>query len=829
MPYPPRNALSDFGHDLHHGLRVVRRNPGYAATAMLCLALGIGVNATVFSFLDGVYFRLLPVPEADRVVAIDRNGSAPCFWRDCQALRGLDAFSGVAAAMARGTFMDVDHANFRIVAETVSANYADVLRLKPAIGRWFLPADEVAGAEPVVVIGAHLWDSWFRRDPGVLGRYVRIELERYRIVGVAPENFRGVSPPVRVDAWLPLATFPITRAQLADPHTPGPAVNLVGRLAPHNDPARANAEIAVAGTLLRQANPHEASYTTPLTVRVFRGITSAESRRSMRSISILLLAVVGTVLLIACVNVANLLLSRAAVRQREMALRRSLGASRGRLVRQGLAESVILALGGAALGLLFGHVTDRALSLWLPASLPESFLRGVSLQMNWRVAVFTTAVALVCAVLFSLAPALEGSSVDLIPALKSDVRPGRGGRPRVLPQRDLYVIAQVALSLVLLIAAGLLLRALQRTAQIDPGFATDHRLYLRLFAPEPDFTPESATQLFTRVLDQARALPGVRDATLSFDVLGFSDGECVSTERGSSGAHAGINVVEPNYFSVMRIPLVRGRNFDADEQPVLDTPKGLAAGAPPLAIIVNQTMARQQWPGRDPVGKALWLGCLPREPQMAAQVIGVARDSKYGSLDEGPRPFFYASRRQLWWNGFFALILHTAGDPRTLAAPLIQLARAAGPNLRMYELRTFDDSIELSLWRVRWQASLLGAFGLLAIVLSVVGLYGVVAYTVAQRTHEIGIRMALGAQRTDVQWMVLARGLRLTAAGIAMGLVLSAAATRFLRGFLYGVDPLDPVAFTAAAMLWILIATLASYLPAQRAARVDPAIALRDE
>ncbi len=222
MPDLWGRAAADFAFDLHHGLRVVRRNPGYAAIAMLCLALGIGVNATVFSFLDGVYFRLLPVPEADRVVTIDRNGSAPCFWRDCQALRGLDAFSGVAAAMARGTFMDVDRANFTIVAETVSANYADVLRLKPALGRWFLPADESPGAEPVVVIGAHLWDTWFRRDPGVLGRYVRIELERYRIVGVAPENFRGVSPPVRVDAWLPLATFPITRAQLADPHVPGP-------------------------------------------------------------------------------------------------------------------------------------------------------------------------------------------------------------------------------------------------------------------------------------------------------------------------------------------------------------------------------------------------------------------------------------------------------------------------------------------------------------------------------------------------------------------------------------------------------------------------------
>jgi putative ABC transport system permease protein len=550
----------------------------------------------------------------------------------------------------------------------------------------------------------------------------------------------------------------------------------------------------------------------------------------MRPIAVLLLAVVGIVLLIACVNVANLLLSRAAVRHREMALRRSLGASRGRLVRQGLAESSILALGGASLGILFGHWTDRALSLWLPASIPQSFLRGVSLEMNWRVAAFTAAVALVCAVLFSLAPALEGSSVDLLSALKTDARSGRGGGAQWAPrQRDFYVIAQVALSLVLLIAAGLLLRALQHTARIDPGFATDHRIYIRLFAPEPDFTPDSATRLFTRLLDQARTLPGVRDATLSFDVLGFMDGECVSAGPGSPDGHAGINVVEPNYFEMMHVALLRGRNFAPNYQAVLDTPKGIAAGTPPPSIIVNQTMARQRWPGQDPVGKLLWLGCPPHDPQIAAQVIGVAKDIKYGSLDEDPRPFFYVSRRQVWWNGFFALILQTAGDPHALTEPLLKLARSGGPDLRMYELRTFDDLVELSLWRVRWQAGLLGAFGLLAIVLSVVGLYGVVAYTVAQRTHEIGVRMALGAQKIDVHWMVLARGLRLTAAGIAAGLLLSAVATRFLRSFLYGVNPLDLVAFAGAALAWLLIAMLASYIPARRAARVDPAISLRYE
>lgn len=813
---PYRWVIPDFGHDLHHAARVIRRNPGYASAAILCLGLGIGVNSTVFSLLDGIYLRMLPVPHPDRVVAMDRDGGMPLSWRDYLAVRGdLRAFSSLAASQARGTFMDVERANFGIVAETVSVNYADVLRIKPAIGRWFLPADELPGVAPSVVISGRIWTAHFHRDPSVISRSLRIENQWYRVIGVAPDEFRGTSPPIEVDAWLPLVTFPIFQSQLNDARSPGPEVALTGRLAPHQTVERAAAEIAVIDAHLRQAYPRIQRYGAPMAVRPFRGIVSPESRRTMRSIALLLLAVVVIVLLIACVNVANLLLSRAAVRQREMALRRSLGASRSRLVRQGIAESILLALGGAALGILFGYWTDRALSSWLPASIPQSVIRGIYLEMNWRVAAFTAVVALACAVLFSLAPALEGSSVHLLSALKTDVP---SGQRRRLRQRDLYVVAQVMLSLVLLIAAALLLRALQRTSQISPGFATDHRIYIRLFTPEPDFTPDTSTRLFTRLLDEARTIPGVRDATLSFDVLGFMDGECATRDRGSPPAHANINVVEPNYFEIMHVPLLRGRNFTSYDQP-----------QSPRVIIVNETMARRWWPGQEAIGRVVWLGCGKEASRVSAQVIAVARDSKYGALDEDPRPFFYVSRLQVWWNGFFALILQTTGDPHAVIEPLIKLARTGGPNLRIYELRTFNDLVTLSLWRVRWQANLLAAFGLLAIVLAAIGLYGVVAYTGAQRTREIGVRMALGAQKRDVEWMVLAHGLRLTAAGILAGLAVSSVVMRLLRSFLYGVSPLDAVAFVAAVLAWLLIAMLASYVPAQRAARVDPAISLRYE
>ena len=798
-------AIPDIRQDLPYAMRILRRNPGYAAAAMFCLALGTGVNATVFSLLDGMYLRPLPLAHPDRIVAVDRNGAMPCSWQDYLAFRpGLRAFAGITASQARGTFMDIDRANFTIVAEAVSANYAGVLGVKAALGRWFMSEDESPGAEPAVVISSQLWQRYFARDPAVLGRYVRIEQQWYRVIGVAPDEFHGVSPPVRVDTWLPLVTFPILRSQLAEVRGAGPEVALTGRLAPGETAERAAAEMAVIDARIRQQHPHEPRYAIPISLRAFHGITSPESRRSMRPIATLLATIAAIVLLIACVNIAYLLLSRAAVRQREMVLRRALGASRGRLFRQGLAESFILAAGGAALGIVVGYWTDRALSAWAPASIPQSALRGIYLEMNWRVALATAAVMLLCAVLFSL-----------VPVFAAEARAGRSG----ISQRDLYVVVQVALSLVLLIAAGLVLRALQRAARLDPGFATDHRMYVRLLAPEPDFAPENSTALFTRLLEQGRALPGVREATLSFDVLGFSDRECVRADRASPPGHATINVVEPNYFDVMRVPILRGRNFDAFDRP-----------RAPRVILVNQTMARERWPGREAMGQTVWLGCpTDRMPPVAARVIGIVRDSKYGTLDEDPQPLFYVSRLQVWWNGFFALIVHTAGDPQALAGPVIRLARTGGPNLRMYEVRTFDDLLALSEWRLRWQAALLSAFGLLAIVLSVVGLYGVVAYTVAQRTREIGVRMALGARKIDVQWMVLARGLRLTAAGIAIGLVLSAGITRFLRSFLYGVSPLDPAAFAGASLAWVLIAMLASYLPARRAARVDPAVSLRYE
>ncbi len=472
----------------------------------------------------------------------------------------------------------------------------------------------------------------------------------------------------------------------------------------------------------------------------------------------------------------------------------------------------MLATGGAALGLLFGSGANLLLARSLPA-LPHMGRVTLDLSLNWRVAAFAAAAGLFSAVLFTVSPAMEHSRPDLTSSLK-----GAGVAARRMRQRDAYVVAQVALSLTLLIAATLLLRAVQHAQAADPGFAIDHRLGARIYVSEPEYTPDSGKLFLARLLDTVRAAPGVRSATLSYTTpLSFSDQVCTSATPDARPRRAAADVVVPGYFDTMAIPILRGRQFVMADQP----------GSPPVAI-VNQTFARRYWPDEDAVGKTLWLGCAATGPRSMAEVVGVARDAKYESLDEAPRPYVYRPLSQSWV-GFVALIVETYGDPGEYTAPLRSLLHRTDSNLRVYEIQTLEEFASQSLWKVRWQASLLAVFGGLAMLLAAVGLYGVVAYSVAQRTQEIGVRIAMGAQRADVLWMVLVRGLGLTAAGIGVGLALSAVMMRLLAVLLYGMSPLDPVSFAAASLGWTATAMLASYVPARRAMRVDPVVALRWE
>jgi putative ABC transport system permease protein len=817
---PHRLAVPDLGRDFHFAFRMLRRNPGYAFTAMLCLALGIGVNATVYTLVDELFFKKLPVPNAGRVVMLERAGEeTTCSYRDYQDLMrrtdggGRRIFSGLAAFDDLATSLDTEGVSQMVMAQTVTANFASTLGLRAQIGRWFVPEDEAQGSEPVAVLSDSAWARRFGRRVDAIGQRVRIETQWYRVIGVAPADFLGVSPPHSAEVWVPLPSQPYVRQWLLLPaERERPKVRLIGRLAAGVRLRSAEAEVRTIDAQIWREFPRDKPEAGLLSLAVASGVGASAARPVAFHLAALLLIVTAVVLMIACVNVANLLLSRSVVRRREMAVRQALGASRWRLAQQMLAESLTLAAGGTALGLLFALWTNRLLVRTMPA-IPHLGFVTFEMSLNWRVVALAVAAASSSAILFSLSPAIEQSQPDLTPALKSE-----GGGLRRMRQRDVYVVAQVALSLVLLIAATLLVRALRRAGETDPGFAMDHRLAVRIYISEPEYTPETGKLFFARVLDQLRATPGVRAATLSYTIpLNFGDSACVVADRAEKPRRAGSNQVVPGYFDVMGIPLVAGRDFRAADQP-----------GSPRVVIVNQTLARRYWPNDTAVGKTVWLGCDPKRPRTMAEVVGVARDAKYGSLDEASRSFVYSAFAQ-GWVGFMAVTVHTAGDPAEFGGPLRGVLQGLDPHLRIYEMSTLEAMTAQSLWQVRWQAWLLGSLGMLAILLAAVGLYGVVAYTVAQRTREIGVRMAMGAQRADVLWMVLGRGLRLTAIGVGIGIVLSALVTRFLGGFLYGLSPLDAVSFAAAALFWIATAMVASYLPARRAARVDPVVALRWE
>jgi putative ABC transport system permease protein len=791
-----RRSLPGIGTDFSRAVRRIRRNPGYALTAMLCLALALGVHTTLFSFLDSLYFRRLPVPEADRIVQIDRKYGDFCNWRGFLGFR--DGLRSVQAAAKErsGDYMEVDHTTFFVNLERVSANYPQVLRLGTTIGAWFR-ADANSMGDPEAVISYRLWQTRFGGDPGVLGKHVRLT-SYFRVAGVAPREFTGSSSPMRIDVWVPLSA--------STPHD----VDLIARLAPGATLMNAAAELGVVGERVRAAYPGVPLFQGAVQVQPASGFLWQGGREIFMPIVKLLSTVAGAVLLIACVNVANLLLSRAAVRRREIAIRQSLGASRARLFRETLAEGLVLAAGGLLLGVLFGYGTGRALEWALPG-VPFALYRGLRFGIDWRVALFLAAAGIVCAVLFSLPPAFASSRKSLNSGMKGhDVRNSR--------QREIYSVVQVALSLTLLITTGLLVRALQHVQSVDPGFAIDHRLYVNLSAPDRGSDKQANTLLFSNLVQQARELPGVEDATLAWGVFPMVGVTCAGASR-QTAKKALTNTVDPNYFDLMGIPIVRGHGLSPAES---------SGGIPD--VIVNQTMARTLWPGEDVIGKTVWLeGCDGDVPK-AGTVIGVARDAKYGALSEEPQAFYYVSRRQdSGGNGFFSLIVRTAGDPRQWTKPVLDLVQRRGGDLRIYDNGTLENAVALSLWEVKWQASLLGALGLLAIVLAAIGVYGVVACSVAQRTREIGVRMALGAVPLDVQWMVLAHGLRITAIGVTAGLFLSAFTVRLLRGFLYGLSPFDPIAFAAASLAWIAIAMLASWYPARRATRVDPMTALNYE
>jgi macrolide transport system ATP-binding/permease protein len=778
--------------DALYSLRQFTKSPGFTFLAVLCLGLGVGVNASIFSVLNSLFFRPLAVSKPAQLVVLSRSSGPLLSYPDFRDFRDrTTTLEGVAASFPTESSLDFDGVAHNAAAEAVSIEYPQVIGVRPLLGRWFQSEDEDA-----CVISDHAWQRFFSGDPNVIGKRVRSETQWYTIVGIAPKEFEGIYLPMSMDLWVPLRHWMKQHAGVeARINDRGqPSVFIFGRLKSGIAPSQAAAEInAIAAQLPHDTEP------APMAVEQVRGIPNANSRHNAAPIAAILMAVVGVILLIACVNVGNLLLARGAARHREISVRTALGATRTRLLRQLLTESLLLAIAGGAAGVVFGYWTNRALELLLAAGPFDSVT--LNLAADTRVLLFTAILSLATTLFFGLAPAWRASRVDVIAGLKGEApTSSRFGLRRV------SLIAQVSLSLILLLTAGLFLRVLGRFHTADPGFAVANRIYASIYVSPPEFTPESARAFYSQAIDRLRSLPGVKSVALTniLPLTPIAPGCASLADRESIPATS--SVIGQGFFDTMRAPIISGRDFrDSEPQPV---------------VIVNQAMAERLWPKETALGKHVQLGCRKKSD---AEVIGVARDLRFVSVGEPAKPHAYWPYDS--FNGLQTIVLETVGQ----VPDLPKLISAVNPSARVYAVKPLSAWVDQSFWQIRWEVSVLSAFAALALVLSSVGLYGMIAYHVSLRRREIGVRMAIGAQASDVFRLILRQGLTSTVIGIAIGLAVSALITRALAKFLYGVSPTDPATYALASLLWLCIAAAACYLPARRASKLDSMEVLRNE
>jgi len=804
---------ADLAQDFRYGLRMLRKSPGFTVLAALCLALGTGVNASVFALLDFTMLRPLPVPEPYRMTVLSRAGNPQFSYPDYVAYRDRSqAFTALAAGFPTESSVDANDQSHLASAEAVSANYFETMRVSPFIGRWFTDENE-----SVAVLSYSAWRNFFNGDPSVLGKRVRSESQSYTVIGVARPDFTGINGPIQTAIWVPLHIwtnqYADARAHLLDRTHPWPRVMVFGRLKAHVSPSGAAANLNAVDALLRREHPalSEAG-TAPLALETIHGAPSPFTRGGAVPLVTLFFLVVGVVLLIACVNVGNLLLARGAARERELAVRAALGASRQRLLRQLLIETLLLCLLGTAGGLVLDLCTNRLLNVVVEA-LPVEAQVAVhpDLSLNSRVFAFALGLSFVCTLLCGLFPAWRAVRRDVYPIVKGGAAPKHRAR-----LRHVSLVAQVALSLILLLCSGLFLHSIYRMRAADPGFAVNNRLCALTYISAPEFTPVTGLQFYTQTLERLRGLPGVRSVSLTRFLplmITGQETDCISTD-GTSPFTATLGVISPGFLGTMQIPLLEGRDFNVADGP----------SSPPV-VLVSQNLARRLWPETSPVGQHLRFGC---DGATSSEVVGVARDTKIRSLGEPPQPHFYRPFAQRY-TGLATLVVETSGDSAPIAQAIRSLIRGESSGVRIYALEPMASHVERSYWIVRLETAVLLLLGMLALVLAAVGLYGAMAFQAAQCTQEIGLRMALGARPREIYRLIIRDGTKITLAGVALGIAASAGIARLLARFLSGLDPTDPVAFAASAVLWVGVALLACYLPGRRAARVDPIVALRYE
>jgi predicted permease len=819
--------MTSFWQDVRYSLRMIAKAPGFAAIAILTLALGIGANTTIFSWINSALLNPVPgLASPNEVVALSLSKPGdnpfPFTYPDVEAMRnGQQSFTGITTCNITPMSLTGKGKPERVWGMVASANYFDVLGVRPILGRTFLPVeDEKLGGAPVAVISYRMWQTRFGANPGVVGQTIEINQHQYTIVGVTPAVFQGSQTGVRSEIWVPLMMVDqlVARNDLLHDHHYFWLLAF-GRLKPGIRLAQAQDEMTVL--LKREAKNYPEEHKGHDSVTVYPLWRSPFGLNFFLSTLLpILMTIAGLVLLLACANVANLMLVRSVARRREIAIRTSLGASRWRLVRQLLVESLMLALAGGAVALLITSWTAGTFMKFIPTT---DFPISLGIPMDRAVLLATMVTSVLTGVVFGILPALRASSEAPVAVLKEDTGSASGGLRKARLASGL-VVAQISLSLLLLVCAGLFIRSFLSAQQINPGFNSHNVLIASYDLFSEGYSDASGAEFDRQLTAKLEALPGIQSVALSDRTpLGFGGSTSVKPEgyvpQANESMETQMAVITPNYFRTVQIPIVKGRDFTL--QDTMSSQR---------VVIVSEAFVNRYWPNQEGLGKQL-SSDLTHE---WFTVAGVARDSKVSGLNEKPTPFVYLAHYQVNPSNHPAgstmtIIARTTGDPLAFGKTVEKRIHELNADLVMFDVTTLELSEQIASFPQRIAGTFVGAFGLLALVLAAVGIYGVTAYTTRQRTHEIGIRMTLGACKEDILRLVLGRGLRLAFVGVGLGLAASFALTRYLSSLLLGVTSTDALTFSSVTILLCAVALFASFIPARRAMRLDPMVALRHE
>ena len=810
--------------DISYAVRSLLKRPGFVSIAVITLALGIGANTAIFSLVNAVLLRSLPVERPGEIVSVAVRGkddSMSAFsypnYRDFrdrnEALSGLLVYRFVPLSLSRSG------ANERVWGFEVSGNYFDVLGVKAIKGRTFLPEeDKTPLSHPVAVVSYESWQRRFGGDPDLVGKDVLLNNHAFKVIGITPEGFKGTEMIYTPEMWLPASMMAWVEPGadwLDDRNTRN--FFAIGRLKPGSDVQRAEASLNLLSLQLAKEYPDT---NEGMSIRVVPpGFILPDLRGAVVNFTWVLMAAVALVLLVTCTNLAGLMLARATDRRREIAIRLAMGANRWRLIRQLLTESVLLSLVGGIAGILLAVWIIQLILAFKP---PIDFPLSLDITVDWRVLLFSLGVSLLAGAIFGLAPALQATKPGLSQALRETSAQGGASRTRL---RSVLVVAQIAISLVVLISAGLVVRTLLQLQTMNPGFDPQNALTMSFDLGLQGYDRQRGRQFYRQLSERVQTLPGVKSAAVSSYIplsLNYNSRnifvEGQPAERGENVPLAMNASAGPRYFETMRTPLVHGREFTEQDQDGAE-----------LVAVVNEAFVRRLMTSvnssSEAIGKRISFGSAGGP---FIRIVGVAKEGKYFNIAEDPRPFIWTPMAQDYSSSGI-LTVRTDGSPEPLLAAVRKEVQALDPNLPLFDVKTLTEHMRFALFPARVAASVLGVFGLVALLLSAIGIYGITSYTVAQRTHEIGIRLALGAQLSDVLSLVLRHGLKLTIIGAAIGLFGAYLATRAITSVLYGVSATDPLTFGVVSVLLIGVALLACYVPSRRATKVDPLIALRSE